>query len=128
MQLPHMGMGHTHRSRFRDVANTMAASWHSFGPFQHTVRGTAEKSLHKLQRVQNKFARVVCNVTARQQHSVDLICNLHWLPSRSRIMFKVATLCFKHTGSINRAFCSPHWSHPYISGVDCDRLRYRSCG
>ena len=45
--------------------------------------------------VQNNFARDVCHVTTRQQYTVDLLCNLHWLPIRSRITLKVATLCYK---------------------------------
>ena len=57
--------------------------------------GATEKSLNKLQIVQNKLARVVFNVTTRQQHTIDLFHNLHWLPIRSRITLKVATLCYK---------------------------------
>ena len=54
-----------------------------------------KKSLNKLQIVQNKLARVVCNVTTRQQHTIDVLHNLHWLLIRSHITFKVATLCYK---------------------------------
>ena len=43
---------------------------------------------------QNKLGRVVCNVTTCQQHTVDRLCYLHWLPIRSRIMFRVAILCY----------------------------------
>ena len=59
------------------------------------LHGATEKSLNKLKRVQNKHARVVCNVTTRQHHIVDHLRNLHWLPIRSRITFKIATLCYK---------------------------------
>ena len=52
-------------------------------------------SLSKLQIVENKLAWVVGNVTTRQQHTIDLLRNLHWLPIRSHITFKVATLCYK---------------------------------
>ena len=53
----------------------------------------ADKHLEKLQRVQNKLARTVLNVGIRDHHTVDLLRELHWLPIRSRIVFKVATLC-----------------------------------
>ena len=59
------------------------------------LHGATEKSLNNLHRVQNKLARVVSNITTRQQHAVDLLRHLHWLPIRRRITFSVTTLCFK---------------------------------
>ena len=55
--------------------------------------GVSEKYLDKLQHVQNKLARVVMNVGLRDHHTVDLLRELHWLPVRSRIIFKIAMLC-----------------------------------
>ena len=51
------------------------------------------KHLEKLQRTQNKLACTVINVGIRDHHTGDLLRELHWLPIRSRIVFKVATLC-----------------------------------
>ena len=35
------------------------------------------------------------NVGLRDHHTVDLLRELHWLPVRSRIIFKIATLCHR---------------------------------
>ena len=53
------------------------------------IYGVSKKYLDKLQRVQNKLARVVMNVGLRDQHTVDLLRELHWLPVRSRIIFQI---------------------------------------
>jgi hypothetical protein len=52
-------------------------------------------SILRLQRVQNSLARVVCNASKRQAHSIDLLKTLHWLPISERIKFKIAVLTFK---------------------------------
>jgi len=57
--------------------------------------GMAEAHFQKLQKIQNRAARIVCDVTRRQQHSADLLRQLHWLPMRSRVDFKLAVLCYK---------------------------------
>src|SRR5438034_4837071 len=49
----------------------------------------------RLQRVQNSRARVVCNSTKRQSHSINLLKSLHWLPISERIKYKIAVLTFK---------------------------------
>ena len=56
--------------------------------------GISEQNLDRLQRVQSKAARIVCNV-GYQVTSSDVLYSLHWLPVRRRIEFKTATLCFK---------------------------------
>ena len=56
--------------------------------------GISEQNLDRLQRVQNKAARIVCNAS-RYATSSALLHSLHWLPVRRRIDFKTATLCFK---------------------------------
>ena len=98
MQLPHVGSA-SHPPL--DISwcwyyHGRLYSWYSFRYCNALLYGAIEKSLNKLQIVQNKLARVVCNVTTRQQHTIDLLLDrLHWLPIRSRITFKVATLCYK---------------------------------
>ena len=54
-----------------------------------------DASIMRLQRVQNSLARVVCNSTKRQSHSLDLLKSLHWLPITERIKYKIAVLTFK---------------------------------
>ena len=38
-------------------------------------------------------------------HVINLLCNLHWLLIWSRSTFKVASLCYTHLHSNNRAIC-----------------------
>ena len=52
-------------------------------------------SIIRLQRVQNSLARVICNATKRQSHSIDLLKSLHWLPISERIKYKIAVLTYK---------------------------------
>ena len=54
--------------------------------------GTSRGNLHKLQRIQNTLAKLVC---PDYTHSSDALSFLHWLPVRQRIDFKIATLTFK---------------------------------
>ena len=54
----------------------------------------SEQNLDRLQRVQSKAVRIVCNA-GRQVTSSDVLYSLQWLPVRRRIEFKTATLCFK---------------------------------
>ena len=50
--------------------------------------------LSKLQRVQNSLARVVTR-SPKLTHTSPLLHQLHWLPIRSRIHFKIALLTYK---------------------------------
>lgn len=60
------------------------------------LHGASAKNLNKLQRIQNRAARIVCNAGRSQAASSrDLLIDLHWLPVRQRIDYKIATLCFK---------------------------------
>ena len=50
--------------------------------------------LNKLQRVQNAAARLISN-TSRFDHIIPTLMNLHWLPVKSRIDFKLLLIVFK---------------------------------
>ena len=88
---------HIRRHLKREVANTIACSIvdtrinYCISPFY----GASEQYMNKLQRLQNKLAHIVTNTGLRDYHFVDLLRELHWLPVRSRISFKVATLCHR---------------------------------
>jgi len=56
--------------------------------------GITETSLAKLQRVQNMAARLVTK-TRKRDHITPILRQLHWLPVRQRIIFKVLLLTFK---------------------------------
>jgi len=57
--------------------------------------GMTDRNLNKLQRVQNRTARIVCGTGSQHTSSTQQLHHLHWLPVRSRIQFKLSTLCFR---------------------------------
>ena len=56
--------------------------------------GLPNNQFHKLQRVQNAAARLICNVS-RFDHITPSLCSLHWLPIIYRIQFKISLFVFK---------------------------------
>ena len=56
--------------------------------------GLPQTQLIKLQRVQNAAARLICNVS-RFDHITPVLYQLHWLPFKFRIHFKVLLITFK---------------------------------
>ena len=57
--------------------------------------GLPQNLLNKLQRVQNCAAKV-CLGKLKYDHVTPLLKELHWLPVKHRIDYKIATLCHKH--------------------------------
>ena len=51
-------------------------------------------TLNKLQRIQNNAARLVLKKTKRE-HITPLLRELHWLPVKARIEYKIALYCYK---------------------------------
>jgi len=49
---------------------------------------SSQSTLHRLQRVQDAAARLLCDASART-HAPPLLKQLHWLPVSSRIHFKL---------------------------------------
>ena len=105
----------------RNVANTMAAC--IFDTRLAYCNALLQGTTDKLQIVQNKLARAFGNVTTRQQHTIDLFRNLHLLPIRSRITFKVAILCYKayRLHQPNYLLDTLKW---YVHAVNWDQLRW----
>ena len=62
--------------------------------------GMSQTNFDKLQRVQNTLARVVTGTT-RFDHITPVLEGLHWLPIKSRVSFKLATLAFKLVNPAN---------------------------
>ena len=79
------------------------------------LAGLPEYQINKLQRVQNCAAKV-CFRSRKYDHVTPLLPNLHWLPVKERIDFKIATLVFNTFNN-----CSP----VYISSLleKPDRVR-----
>ena len=58
------------------------------------LTGLPDFYIDKLQRIQNCAAKVIFK-KKKFDHVTPLLYDLHWLPVRERINFKVATFCFK---------------------------------
>ena len=56
--------------------------------------GISNELMNRLQRIQNAAARVVLNIR-KYDHITEGLKTLHWLPIRSRIVFKIAMITFK---------------------------------
>ena len=111
-----LALCHIRRSLTHDVANTIGCSIVNtrLDYCQSLLYRVAKIHLKKLQYIQNKLARVICDVGNRDHYIIDQFRNLHWLPVRSRIEFKVATLCFKSL-FVEQPRHLRDISHPYIS-------------
>lgn len=58
--------------------------------------GCPDYQIKKLQHVQNSAARLVCGIKrADRCHITPVLKSLHWLPVKSRIIFKVICIVFK---------------------------------
>jgi hypothetical protein len=58
------------------------------------LAGTPTSLIEKLQHVQNKAARIITK-TRKHDHITPVLKDLHWLPVRCRINFKILLLVFK---------------------------------
>ena len=56
--------------------------------------GMTECNMNKLQRVQNTLARLVTNSSSRC-HITPILAELHWLPVKARIEYKIALLAYR---------------------------------
>jgi hypothetical protein len=80
----------------QDVANKLAVSFilSKLDYCNSIYAGLQEKQLKKLQRVQNCAARVVLKKCMRE-HVTPMLKELHWLPIKNRIAYKIASLCHR---------------------------------
>jgi len=79
-----------------DAAKTVACAMVA-GRFDYcnaVLYGTSSANIDKLHRLQNTLARVVTN-TRRRDHITPVLADLHWLPVRFRIGYKIALITFK---------------------------------
>ena len=87
---------HLRTSLTTEASKTIAAAivgsrldfWNSL------LAGTSVSNLTRLKRAQNTFARVVAQ-KPRFCHTTPILSDLHWLPVRHRISFKIATVAFR---------------------------------
>ena len=65
--------------------------------------GIPEELICKLQRVQNNAARVI-TLTKKHDHITPVLKELHWLPVRKRIEFKILLLAYSQVFAWNCTF------------------------
>ena len=61
--------------------------------------GISDIHLNKLQRIQNAAAKTICN-KGKYDSATDCLRELHWLPVRARIEYKILTLVFKSINNL----------------------------
>ena len=80
--------------------------------------GLPDCQISKLQRVQNSAARIVSRCSKRD-HMTPVLCELHWLPVRQRLQYKIALLTFKALNNMAPSYISVIFSLNLILGESC---------
>ena len=60
-----------------------------------TLAGVADEQIERIRKIQNNAARLILTKSKRD-HVTPLLKELHWLPLKYRIQYKLATLAFRH--------------------------------
>ena len=90
-----------------------------------TLAEVADEQIARIQKIQNNAARLILTKSKRD-HATPLLKELHWLPVKYRIQYKLVTLAFRHfDGTLLPYTClllSVHINHraPFI-------LRQKDC-
>jgi len=110
---------HLRSSVTTEVANMLACSiiGSRIDYCNSLFAGMSDKNLNKLQRIQNRAARIVSGASSQHVSSTQRLQNLHWLPVRSRIDFKLATLCY-----CSRTLDQPHYLSALLLSHRPERL------
>lgn len=81
--------------------------------------------LSKLQRLQNSAARLVC-LTKRRDHITPILQELHWLPVKERVNFKILLLTYKSLHGLAPRYINdlliPHTSSRNLRSLSQNRL------
>ena len=87
------------------------------------LHGTSTSNLHRLQVAQNSLARAVCQAP-RSVSATELRRQLHWLPVRQRINYKLVVITYKTNLTKTAAYLSDiiHEYHPTRTPRSADKL------
>ncbi|WP_419588792.1 hypothetical protein, partial [Thiolapillus sp.] len=69
------------------------------------LAGCPKQLIHKLQKVQNNAARLICR-TPKFDHISPVLHTLHWLPVEQRIEYKLLFLAFKSVNNDGPSYLS----------------------
>jgi len=78
----------------KSVGHSIVSSRLDYTNFNALLQCTSTSNLHRLQVAQNSLARAVCQAP-RSVSATDLRRQLHWLPVRQRISYKLAVITYK---------------------------------
>ena len=94
-----------------------------------TLTGVADEQIARIQKIQNNAARLILKKSKRD-HVTPLLKELHWLPVKYRIQYKLAMLAFCHfDGTLPPCTClllSAHINHraPFVlQQKDCSKFQ-----
>ena len=73
--------------------------------------GITGANIAKLQKIQNSLARAI-TFTSKRQHIKPILKELHWLPIKERIDFKISFLTYKSLTNRQPAYLFETLSHP----------------
>ena len=111
----------------RDTANTVASAIVStrLDYCNSLLGGITNENISRLQRVQNSLARIVSG-SRRIDHITPILRDLHWLPIKSRIEYKIGCLTFRakvtQQPSYLAALLVPHQPARALRSSELNRL------
>ncbi|XP_048253200.1 uncharacterized protein LOC125381061 [Haliotis rufescens] len=77
------------------------------GVFDQILYGIQQQHLDRLQRVQNTAARLITRKSMRE-HFTPILKELHWLPVRLRIVFKLIMFVYKSIHGLSPVYLQEH--------------------
>ena len=95
---------------------------HPSNDCKSVLTGLSSEELSRLQQIQNSAARLVFK-KSRLDYTTPLLLELHWLPVKYRIEYKIATFAFHHFNSTLPPYLntylplSPPTNPPVLSGL-----------
>ena len=93
-----------------------------------TFPGVADEQIARIQKIQNNAARLILKKSKRD-HVTPLLKELHWLPVKYRIQYKLATLAFRHLDGTVPPYLSSssahisHRAHFVLRQKDCSKFQ-----
>ena len=90
-----------------DVAKTLVTSLvlSKIDYCNSLLAGITKEAIYPIQKVQNNAARLIFR-TRKREHITPLLVQLHWLPVRYRIEYKILIFCYKAIHGLAPAYLS----------------------